>query len=702
VLITRTSAAVVVAFAMAFPIPSEGRAAERLLAQAPVARDLAARPSHGGVARAARLTLGLHALAALRGERTAVVTGFPLGADRTVDLELHRFEVFTPGARVEVWGDGPVRRLGLPDNAYFAGTVRGEPASRVFLVAGRSAVHGLVTTESDLYRFGPDAAGVHRSYALRDVDPAVYPPGGLCALDLEPRFSETPGAAARAVAEAGLLPPPVAPTPITLHQADLAIETDRELRLAFPTDQATLDYIASLVAAGTAIYERDVSIRLNVSYVRLWSGVDPWSATSTTGALDEVQNYWLDPLNSMDAIAGSHDAVHFLSGKSVTGGVAYLSAICDHDYGFGVSQVYGGFDLADPTSVWDVIVFTHELGHNFGSPHTHCYSPPIDRCYNAEPGCYSGAVVASRGTLMSYCHLLAGVENIDLLFGATVSSQIYSTVAGVSCLATVLGGDCGNGIVEPGESCDDGNTVSGDGCSGGCWVEGCGNAIVELAEGCDDGNTVSGDGCSPDCVIEPRCGDGTVDPGEECDDGNMTSGDGCSAVCQREPCTVVKSAQTIWPLARVTVRNPGTARDQLLVRGDFGLPMSVDALTPNVAGARLLVENGGGVRKVDVVLPAGGAWSVRRGRWLYRDPSGAAGGIRRVLVRDMTRGGVPDVKIVLQARGGGYKLSSADLPLAVTVILGDDAAGSAGACGRYAFGGGNCSSPNRGTRLVCR
>src|SRR5690242_18073018 len=31
------------------------------------------------------------------------------------------------------------------------------------------------------------------------------------------------------------------------------------------------------------------------------------------------------------------------------------------------------------------------------------------------------------------------------------------------------------------------------------------------------------------------CGNGQIDPGEQCDDGNTTSGDGCSATCQTEP-----------------------------------------------------------------------------------------------------------------------------------------------------------------------
>ena len=34
--------------------------------------------------------------------------------------------------------------------------------------------------------------------------------------------------------------------------------------------------------------------------------------------------------------------------------------------------------------------------------------------------------------------------------------------------------------------------------------------------------------------LAPSCGDGHVDPGEECDDGNTVDGDGCSATCQEE------------------------------------------------------------------------------------------------------------------------------------------------------------------------
>jgi len=46
-----------------------------------------------------------------------------------------------------------------------------------------------------------------------------------------------------------------------------------------------------------------------------------------------------------------------------------------------------------------------------------------------------------------------------------------------------------------------------------------------LNDALDVFNNSSGDTCEGE---EPSCGDGWVDAGEECDDGNTTSGDGCS------------------------------------------------------------------------------------------------------------------------------------------------------------------------------
>lgn len=61
----------------------------------------------------------------------------------------------------------------------------------------------------------------------------------------------------------------------------------------------------------------------------------------------------------------------------------------------------------------------------------------------------------------------------------------------------------------------------------GAPLERCGNGRVEAGEACDDGNGVNTDACLNDC-IEASCGDGIVHDGaEECDDGNGELGDGC-------------------------------------------------------------------------------------------------------------------------------------------------------------------------------
>ncbi len=110
-----------------------------------------------------------------------------------------------------------------------------------------------------------------------------------------------------------------------------------------------------------------------------------------------------------------------------------------------------------------------------------------------------------------------------------------NSVNGDGCDNNCTATRCGNGIVSAGEACDDGNLVNGDGCDSNCTATRCGNGIVSAGEACDDGNAVNGDGCDSNCTVT-RCGNGIVSAGEVCDDGNLTNGDGCDFNCTLTRC----------------------------------------------------------------------------------------------------------------------------------------------------------------------
>lgn len=51
------------------------------------------------------------------------------------------------------------------------------------------------------------------------------------------------------------------------------------------------------------------------------------------------------------------------------------------------------------------------------------------------------------------------------------------------------------------------------------------------------GTPQGGDGCSADCRSDERCGNGVIDAGEDCDDGDTDDGDGCDSSCVFESCS---------------------------------------------------------------------------------------------------------------------------------------------------------------------
>jgi len=110
-------------------------------------------------------------------------------------------------------------------------------------------------------------------------------------------------------------------------------------------------------------------------------------------------------------------------------------------------------------------------------------------------------------------HLAADEPSASSTSGETTSSSGETEPTETTTTGT---GACGDGVVEPGEACDDDNTVDEDECPSGpkgrCQAKAkCGDGIVWAGEEvCGDGNTDDDDGCPSGegaCAAMAKCGD---------------------------------------------------------------------------------------------------------------------------------------------------------------------------------------------------
>jgi len=324
------------------------------------------------------------------------VTGFPLGA-QTVTLDLARFEVLTPDAQIVVGspeGDKPLPR---PDVILLRGKIAGVAESEVYLSLTPTGSRGWIETPNDrlLLCANEDGSSTYvtreelASATVDDWTCGVIPTGTECDADVSAADATWP------------------------RVCSVAIETDYEFtgNVFHGNSTASTTYVATLMGAMDTIYRRDFKTQMVVPYIRIWTeNNDPWSAGNTGDELGAFVNYWNANMGGV-----KRTLAHFLSGRALGGGVAYLTVLCNGTYGYGLSANLGGFfppALQRNAGNWDPFVVAHEIGHNFGNPHTHDYNPPLDTC---GLGCTDPPFWT--GTIMSYCHVCSGgMNNINLKF----------------------------------------------------------------------------------------------------------------------------------------------------------------------------------------------------------------------------------------------------------------------------------------------
>jgi hypothetical protein len=421
-------------FAVEIDSPSTAAlVAERLLSALDVSSPFVERVGAPGPGIALELDAGrLRDLAPLK---DALLHDFPVPDLGTLTLGLRREPLpVSEDCLLVVDGEpvaGGVRGL-VGDLQLWSGEALELPGSRVFLAFSSAGARGFlelplprdrhvhVLTE----RESPGAIRIVRSSGLAALGLAA--PESFCQ-----KARLVPGRTAL----------PQAPVPgkpgtsaLTISGCRLALETDYQLYQRFGSSSELTTYVTELIAAISAQYYLDVQTRLLIAYLGIHTSADDgWDAQENGGTvatlLDEFMSAW------SSGWPAAADLAHFLSGAVLGGGIAYVDVLCEQGFGFGVSaNVTGNIDWDTWTGqpshfAWDFVVVAHEIGHNFGSEHTHAYCPPLDLC---GANC-TGTTACSQGTIMSYCHTCGGMDNIDLRFHP-VTANIMRQSVNLSCL----------------------------------------------------------------------------------------------------------------------------------------------------------------------------------------------------------------------------------------------------------------------------
>jgi hypothetical protein len=347
--------------------------------------------------------------------------GWPVSPGDHRTISVTRRPVYAPNARILEIGERGVREVPRSTHRYFIGEIDDEPGSGVLVILDPASgrLTGLAFSDGLSYDLLPAEEGgpsevrvVATHERVADLDP--HWDCGDENLDVFPAPGHSPQKALVAKAAGPL-------------EAVLAIDTDTELmsqKFGGSTTAAS-NYIADLIAAMNVMYERDLGVTLVQGTTFLRTSSDPYTANSGGSAssteLYEFRNYWGSNYGSVERALAA-----MLSGKSPwsnsASGIAFIGGLCSTSSGYSFSKVFKVNYLSG-----DAKLVGHEIGHNFGSPHTHCYSPPIDTCYSGGGGgCYIGTTSCpgGPGSVMSYCHITGCGSTLD--FHPTAISHILS------------------------------------------------------------------------------------------------------------------------------------------------------------------------------------------------------------------------------------------------------------------------------------
>jgi len=356
----------------------------------------------------------------------------PVTDNSNVNLKLTEYDILTPDA--VIMNESAAGRITYPANIPFKcykGYFNNDMNSLVVLCFSETFVKGLMITDNNTYTLSSLTDASLSDEAILYANNKVLAKNDFeCAADMLTSFDQEKKDMEHFN--------PARELSNTFLQANIALEIDfytyQLYGNSIPNASA---YALSIMAVSSALYNRDVNVKIVVPSIHCWTTADPYTGAGSNDLLNQFRAYWNANMTSTP-----RTLAHFITRRpGGLGGIAWVNVLCNNvssGNGYGFSNTTGTIGQL-PVYSWDVMVVSHEMGHNFGSNHTHaCSWPggPIDSCYTVEGGCYSGPVIPRPGTIMSYCHLTSAGIDLKLGFGPLPKARIRQQAEAAGCMTT--------------------------------------------------------------------------------------------------------------------------------------------------------------------------------------------------------------------------------------------------------------------------
>lgn len=179
----------------------------------------------------------------------------------------------------------------------------------------------------------------------------------------------------------------------------LALNTTSEYTAFFGSVAAAEAAAVTSVNRVSGVYEKDVAIRLNLLFLRCWTGTDPFTNNDAVSQLSQNQT-------NLDTVWGTanYDIGHVFS--TAAGGVAGLGVV-----GLTGQKARGATGVGSPVGDgFDIDYVAHEMGHQYNANHT--FNGTTSNCGGGNRSAGSAYEPGSGSTIMAYAGI-CGAENLQ-------------------------------------------------------------------------------------------------------------------------------------------------------------------------------------------------------------------------------------------------------------------------------------------------